>query len=341
MNNRIWYVMVATPVIILSFLFFFFDLNTKYTPTDAEASAILRIGYTADVGNFLFLIAINKEYFAEEEITIIPKKFNSYKVLTDNIYDNNLNGRIISQSDVPMSFNKKNQLPFSGILVVHYSNGDQGVVSLKKSPDLSKAKGKIIACDEGSKYVVSKALMKVGLNYEDSHHIMFKDTKDTLTALKDGKADYAYTKEPYMSDFLKNGNRLDYSTEEDPFVFSEILFIDNKQLIDNPKLGQGLIRAYFKAYTYWQENKEEAERLGAKLLHMDIDEFRKKLLEIAIPGLDDQTAAFLGEDKSKSIIYNLRDINQFNVNNDGINGMKTDELINSKYILEGLDNQNK
>lgn len=171
------------------------------------------------------------------------------------------------------------------IMVFDISNGADVVIAREDIKTPKDLKGKIIGVEKTAlgAYMLQRFLEKNGLKPEDVE-VRVLELHEHYRAFSEGKVDAVITFEPEKSKILRKGGRVIFSSKDIPDEIVDVLVVD-VSLLKQEKALRELIKAYFRAYDYYENNKEEAYNLMADRLGLSPDEFAKSVEGMKLPNL--------------------------------------------------------
>ncbi|MCX5715158.1 MAG: ABC transporter substrate-binding protein, partial [Candidatus Omnitrophica bacterium] len=169
--------------------------------------------------------------------------------------------------------------PVVAVLEIDYSFGGDGIVATKDIQTLKDLIGKrvLFARDDVGETIISYLFYKSGLSLNDLI-IIARRPEDVAQAFLKGEADAVATWEPWLSSALERpDSHILVSSKDEPGIIIDTLNIREDILRNNPALAKGLMRGWFKAIEYYQQNPQEASEIIARYYNLTPEEYRKQL----------------------------------------------------------------
>ncbi|MEZ0323802.1 MAG: ABC transporter substrate-binding protein [Hydrogenothermaceae bacterium] len=162
------------------------------------------------------------------------------------------------------------------VLVFDYSNGADVIITknyIKKPTDLI---GKKIGVEDSAlgKYMLKRFLEKTGLKREDII-VVYIELYEHAEAFLKSKVDAIVTFEPEKSKILKKEGWVIFSSKDIPMEIIDVLVVKTELLDKNREDVKELIDGYYKAFDYFQKNKELALSMISKRQHISSEEVEK------------------------------------------------------------------
>ncbi len=170
-------------------------------------------------------------------------------------------------------------IPVVAVLEIDYSFGGNGIVATKNIQKLEDLIGKkvVFSRDDVSETFISYLFYKSGLSLNDLI-IVGRRPEEVAQAFLKGEADAVATWEPWLSSALElPDSHILVSSKDEPGIIIDTLNIREDILKNNPALVKGLMRCWFKAIEYYQENSQEASEIIARYYNLTPEEYRKQL----------------------------------------------------------------
>ena len=186
-------------------------------------------------------------------------------------------------------------------LQVDWSNGGDGVVARENIQSIADLKGKKIALAQHSPshYLILNLLINAGLQPSD---VDFRFTEDAFQAAAAFNADRSLAAcVSWAPDIYKlaevKGNKLLVSTATANKLIADVMFARADFMQDNPKVIDGLVRAYFDAVEELkvEANKQKVAGIMAKAYGLPPDEALAMLGDAHSTNYAENSAFFLNQ----------------------------------------------
>jgi len=195
--------------------------------------------------------------------------------------------------------------PIVAVLELDRSFGGDAVVANKKIKSLEDLIGKkvVFSRDDVGEMFISYLFYKKGLSLRDIKIISCSPEQVADVFLKK-EADAVVTWEPWVSKALAfPGAHILATTKDYPGVIIDTLNIRKDIVENNPKLVKGLIRGWFKAVKYFQDNPDEANQIIAKHYNISPEAYKKSVSFLKWTGYKEQVE--LGKSGAWKEIFDL------------------------------------
>jgi NitT/TauT family transport system substrate-binding protein len=293
---------------------------------------------TSWTGYGLFHLAAEKGFFekngVEVDITVVEDESTTPAALESNQFQGQLTTVDTHVRTIAAG------VDLVQTLVVDDSNGGDGIVATSDIQSVQDMAGKEVGVKVAStSYVFLLSILKQnGMSVEDIKVVDLLPS-DAGAAFVSGQLDVAVTWEPFLSKATKReGGHVLVSSREVPGLIVDSLGVRRDWLAANPVAMEGLIKGYYEAYEWWQQNPDEAIQIMAESQEVSPQEF-----EETIPGVTffspDQIAEFMNASAEEPGILRLvSDINEFWVD-EGIIDQPVDpvKIVDGSYSTEALN----
>ncbi|MCS5421697.1 MULTISPECIES: ABC transporter substrate-binding protein [Psychrilyobacter] len=241
----------------------------------------------------LWYIAEKQGYFEDTKVEII--RFSTWA--------DNLTAFYLGKTDIVSSsyfntlyYDKKGE-DAKMILTADIIKGADGLVVKNYIENLKDLKGKKIAVELGTDehFLLHKALEKIGLK-EEEVTIIPATSKEGMEKFILGEVDACLTYEPFMTRAAqKGGGRVTLTTTDLPDYVIDVLLARNEVLEKRKKDYSNLIRAWYKAQKFVDENPEEAYKIMSSKENMSSEEFKLFYESFKMYSIDENKEIFASE----------------------------------------------
>jgi NitT/TauT family transport system substrate-binding protein len=140
--------------------------------------------------------------------------------------------------------------------------------------------------------------------------VRFIDTpaSDVPTALAQGSIIAGHTWEPFISEALKAGNRILFTSKDTPGLIADVIVV--RQTIANqyPEATRAFLKAWFQAVDYWQAHPDESNAIIAQAFSLKPTEISLEGIKMAT--LNDNTQAFSKSNTTPSSLHHVTKLYQ-------------------------------
>lgn len=298
------YLKLILPVTVIIILLV--DYRQKEKNKDLNKSLkVINIYYSNSPGFMLINLADKLGYFRDNGIKL------NYVLETDGdvAYADLRSGKLDAFSETISGFYSKvfseKEADIKIVLMPAYSNGSYAIIARKDAPLIKDDTKKIFSGMEDNEMFVYYALDKLGAtttNINFTPAIFSND--EILDKLAKKEIDYAIMFEPGLSQAVSEGNKIIFSSSEEPgILMSSILF--SKKIIDNnPETIDSFLRVYFKAYDFWQKNPRQAYRIVSGFILDKPENIERQMQSIKMLNLEDNINA-LSNVAGFTSVYNI------------------------------------
>jgi len=177
--------------------------------------------------------------------------------------------------------NKRAQgIPIVSVFDIDLSFGADAIVATSQIKELKDLIGKRVAFAMGnvSDTFISCVFSKEGLRMEDINIVAINPDKAADVFLA-GQVDAVVTWEPLVSKALERpGAHILLSSKDRPGIIVDTFNIREDIIKNDPGLVKGIMRAWFRAFKFCEENPSEANRIISRHFNISPDEFKKEAL---------------------------------------------------------------
>jgi len=267
MNKKtlVWVLIIA--IVIIGAIYIYSQQSKTKLPK-------FKLSVNTWVGYGPFWLAEEKGFFTEEGIDV------DIVVMDDTAQRKSamIKGSIDGLGDTVdlLVLSRDENVPAVTVLEVDVSNGADGILVTQDIQSVQSLKGKKVAVQKNfvSEAFLNYVLQKNGMRPDDVQTI---DTEAGAAgaAFVSGNVDVAVTFEPWLSKAKerKGGGKVLVSSADEPGVIVDTLSINEEYLKENPEIVKKVMRAWFRAVEYWEENTDEANAIMAKHYDVSSEEF--------------------------------------------------------------------
>ncbi len=286
--------------------------TTSSNPTSApNATAAVKIGFSAWPGWFPWQVAKEKEIFTVSQVNVDLKWFDGY---TDSI-----NALSAGQLDANAQTLNDTISPIAAgadlvvVLTNDNSTGNDKIIVRDGINSIADLKGKKVAVEEGTvdHFLLLLGLQKAGLTQKD---ILFQplETGQAAAAFVAGKVDAVGVFAPFTTQAQKRaGSRELFSSKDFPGAISDHLVFNRKFVNEHPAQVQAVVDSWFETLKYVEKNREAAIAIMAKRGNVTPKEYEDYDKGTRIFNVDDNLKAFEPGQNMTSLPFAAQKISQF------------------------------
>lgn len=235
------------------------------------------------VGFGPFYIAQNKGFFKEEGIDVELVRIEDFGARRGALASGTLQGSVETVDSLAIGIAEG--LPAIEVLKVDESCGGDGIVVKKEIKSIKDLKGKTVAFSKGSPshFFLLYLMKKEGLTSKDITP-QYMEAGDAGAAFIAGKVDAAITWEPWLTKANESEHgRVLLTSKESPDLIADIFVIHKDTAKTRREDVKKLLRAWFKALKFLEENKDESIEIMGKNLGLAKEELEGMLMGIKFP----------------------------------------------------------
>ncbi|MBO8168576.1 MAG: ABC transporter substrate-binding protein [Thermoanaerobacteraceae bacterium] len=268
--------------------------------TSSNSSVKLKIALPTWTGYGPLYLAKEKGFFEEQGLDVELIKIEGLAERKQALAGKKIDGMATAQ-DVQVTLAAAN-VPVKVIWALDSSAGGDGILASEEIENVSDLKGKTVALEMGttSHFFALTVLQDAGLSDDD---IIIKNMTagDAGAAFVAGKVDAAVTWEPWLSKGKDNGKVL-VSTKDYPGIIVDSVSFRADIVEKYPQAMEGFVKAMAQAMEYWKNNKQEAEKIMAEGLGIDLEEFQATIPDLKFYDLEGNKK-FFGTEEAPGAIY--------------------------------------
>ena len=272
------------------------SILTVFSSAAVVADGPLRIGTNLWPGYEPLYLARELGYLNPERIQL-----NEYPAATDVLRafrDDKLDAAALTLDEVLTL--REAGIPVKVVLVMDISDGGDVILAHPLIARFEDLKGKRIAVESGAlgAYIITRALDLNDMELKDVL-IAHIDVDEHEAAYLDGRVDAAVTFEPVRTRLLAVGAREVFSSKEIPGEIVDVLVIHERVLNKEyePATSE-LMKGWFDALAYLQNNPEQASQLIGKRLDISASDALASFEGLKLPSIDQNRQMLGGEEPS-------------------------------------------
>lgn len=182
-------------------------------------------------------------------------------------------------------------VPLTVVLVFNVSAGADMVLARPEIKTLADLTGKRIAVERSAvgALMLVKTLAAAGLD-ESALQVIDLPVADQLAAWRQGRIDAAISYEPVASLLRREGAVILYDSRHLPDTIFDVLAVRRDRMAGRGRLLRRLIEGHFRAIDHLRINREDAIYRIASRQQTLVDEVRRALGGVVLPGLESNHA---------------------------------------------------
>jgi len=241
--------------------------------TTSQADEPLSVAMTTWTGYGLIHLADQEGFFADNGVEVDVRTMQDKSATAAAMATGRLDGWATTVDT--FVFYDVERVGARQVLAVDFSRGGEGIVADASIESIADLAGRSVGADEGSStfFFMLNVLADAGLTLDD---IELKNMQagDAGAAFMAGRVDAAATWDPWLTRAREreDGHVL-VDTAERPGLIVDTVAFRNAVIEERPEDVQAFVAGYFDAYDYWQENPDEANRVMAESLGIELDNF--------------------------------------------------------------------
>jgi NitT/TauT family transport system substrate-binding protein len=195
-------------------------------------------------------------------------------------------------------------------------------------------KGKRIGTKLGDfgELFVTKILETKGLSTQDVSLVNI-EAEAIPAFLKSGEIQAGQTWEPYVSQAVKSGAKVLFTSKQTPGLIPDVIVFHGNVLRDRPQDVKAFIRAWFQAQDYWKANPEESKAIIAKTLNIKPETI--SIDGIQLSTLQDNLKAFTPGSTTESLYHTAKLYADFYTRTGGLSAAPDiQKLINPSFVQQ-------
>ncbi len=261
----------------------------------------LKFAYSAWPGFFPIAIAQEKGFFTSQGVKVETFVRENGEGLLADFGAGKFDGIFSSLGEIiPISATNNSTVRL--ILMTAESAGADAIVAQPQIKAIADLKGKTIGVGLGSfgELFVTRMLEQNGIN-TDQVTFVNASGEQIPDRLKSNTIQAGHSWEPYVSQVVKTGSRVLFTSKQTPGLMPDVMTFQRKVLRERPADIQAFVRAWFQAVEYWQTHSQEGNAIIGKVLKIPPDTI--SLEGVKFLTLSDNRRAFTPGNKTDSLSY--------------------------------------
>jgi NitT/TauT family transport system substrate-binding protein len=212
-------------------------------------------------------------------------------------------GDVQASTDILDSFvvARASGVPAKVVLKIDDSMGGDGIVVKKEINSLKDLKGKTVAFakDQPSHFFLLTLLEREGMSMDDIKPKPMNEADLAGQAFLSGDVDAAVTWEPWLTKAKGKNGKVLVTSKETPGLIVDVFTVRSDFIQKNPDAVKALLKGWFAAIDFWKKNPDEANKIMAKSMKMEPEEFAKLVAGIRYGDREGNKEFFEGGADSK------------------------------------------
>lgn len=237
----------------------------------AQQKTTLRFAYDYWAGYYPALIAIEKGYFAEDNLNVIAVKPENTDALMADFLAGKYDLMAVSLGDTITLTQTSDDIYF--ILASDESAGGDAVVVKPEINSIQDLRGKQIGTNIGGfgELFITTVLKNNGINPSEVNFVNM-DAAEGPAKLLSGELQAVHTWEPYVTQARTGGNKVLFSSADTPGLILDGIIVRGDVINRNPEAVRAFVKNWFKAVELWKTNPQEGNQAAANQLGVDASE---------------------------------------------------------------------
>ncbi|WP_445634266.1 ABC transporter substrate-binding protein [Nostoc sp. DSM 114161] len=235
-----------------------------WTPTEFKRPP-LKVIFTSFVGEYPGIIAQEKGFFKAQgvDVELIYKRYTQLERANFSAgkYDGitaSLGSFIILSTTNP---------DIQGVLIIDESTGADAVVAQSQIKTVADLKGKKLGANLGGfSEVFAIEMLKTANLTSDDVKLVKLEALEIPEGLKNNVIQSGHTWEPYLSEAIKLGGNILFTSKQTPGLILDMIIFRNDTIRDRPEDIRAFVRGWLQAASYWKANVQEGNAIVSKAL---------------------------------------------------------------------------
>ncbi|MDF5706998.1 MAG: ABC transporter substrate-binding protein [Nostoc sp. S4] len=158
------------------------------------------------------------------------------------------------------------------VMVIDESIGADVVVAKSEIKTVADLKGKKLGANLGgfSEVFVTEMLKSANLTSDDVS-LVKSEALEIPQRLKNNVIQAGHTWEPYLSEAVKSGGHILFSSKQTPGFILDTIVFRGETIRDRPEDIRAFVRGWLQASAYWKANVQEGNTIVSKALKIPIN----------------------------------------------------------------------
>jgi NitT/TauT family transport system substrate-binding protein len=239
----------------------------------------LKIAYSPWPGYLPIIIAKEKGFFQKEGVNVELFFSEETRVQVADFSAGKYDGTLQDLGTMIIASGKNPDIRI--VFVIDESAGADAIIVDPSLETIADLKGKSVATDLSGfgELFVMKMLETANLTRDDINLINMAQEK-VPESLKRGEIQAGHTWEPYLSQAVKEGAKIIFTSAETPGLIPDVMAFLGSVVRDRAGDVRAFIRAWFQAVDYWKTHPEEGNAIIAKEINTHSSEISLKGIKL-------------------------------------------------------------
>jgi NitT/TauT family transport system substrate-binding protein len=257
--------------------------------------SLLRVGVPQWIGFTHLLLAEELGYYKDTPIRLLDYPSGADLIQAFRNHEVEAMGTTIGNSMLLSETDPSLRV----VLVADSSHGADVILSIPSIASLKDLAGHRVGLEasEVAAFVLNRALEQIGLSTDDVQ-IVLVSLSEQEAAFKQGKIDALVTYDPIRSHLLEYGAKQLFDSSQIPDEIVDVIIVHGDVLSHQPALIQTLVKSWFQAQHYFQQQPEEAANRMAPLQDLSPEQYLKSLEGIEFPSLEENQQLLSGDNSA-------------------------------------------
>lgn len=271
----------------------------------------LRLGLMFWAGFMPWKVAQEKNFFqsnnANVEITWFPVLSDQLTAFNTGKID--VAGMIVSDVLTGVSQGVKAKV----VSVTDVSLGADAIVVAPEIDSIEQFSGKRASVEVGTvgHLLLLKALERAGVSPNEVQ-IVNQAADAAIAALIAGRAEIAYSYEPFVSQAVNSGKgKVIFSSKDVPGLMPALMVVHQNVLDRQPQAVQDLLKVWYQTLDYRSSHLEEVLPIEAKQASISVEEYQNLLRGFKWLTPQEAIATFQPSETTQSLIYTAKELSDF------------------------------
>jgi NitT/TauT family transport system substrate-binding protein len=256
------------------------------------APPIFKMAIVTWVGFGPWYIAQEKGFFEKEGLKVELIRIEDFGARRGALSSGKIQGSVETVDSLAIGLAE--DLPAVQVLKIDDSYGGDGVVVNKNIASIKDLNNKVVAYSKGSPshFFLLYLLKKEGMNAKDIQS-QFMEAGEAGAAFVAGKVDAAVTWEPWLSKANETSDgKIMLTSKEYSGLISDSYVVHKDVAINSPDDVEKILKAWFSALRFLEENRTEAIEIMSRNLGIDTNEMSAMLDLIKFPSYQENLDYF-------------------------------------------------
>lgn len=246
-------------------------ITSPPSPPSPPKLVPLKVSYSLWPGWFPLAIAEEKGFFHQQGVEVELVYSPNYQAPVSDFSAGKYDGVALALGSVMKLIEKNSNAQI--ILIGDRSAGADAIVAQRSIQSVAELKGKRLGAklNDFGELFINAMLEKNGLNANEVQLVNL-EAETIPEHLKSGDIQAGQTWEPYVSQAVKSGAKVLFSSKQTPGLIPDVILFNNDAVRDRAEQIKAFLRAWFQAQDYWKTNPEESKALIAKKLNIKPEE---------------------------------------------------------------------